>query len=88
MNQGLGEGYGQVAQMNIYKTEGRRVMEHEANNALVEFLVGCGIPPNVLSSPAFGRFVAAFKPKYILPSRSKFEDALVPSYVATVKLAI
>ena len=81
-------GNGQEAQMNAYKTEGRRAMEQEANSALVEFLVGCGIPPNVLSSPTFGRFVAAFKTKYILPSRSKFEDALVPAYAATVRLAI
>jgi hypothetical protein len=81
-------GNGQDVLMNIYKTEGRRAMEQEANNALVEFLVGCGIPPNVLSGPAFGRFVAAFKTKYSLPSRSKFEDALVPAYAATIKLAI
>ncbi len=81
-------GNGQDAPINIYKTEGRRAMEQEANNALVEFLVGCGIPPNVLSGPAFGRFVAAFKTKYSLPSRSKFEDALVPAYAATIRLAI
>jgi len=61
-------GNGQDVPMNIYKTEGWRAMEQEANNALVEFLVGCSIPPNVLSGPAFGRFVAAFKTKYSLPS--------------------
>ena len=74
--------------MNVYKTEGRRAMELEVNNALVEFLVGCGIPPNVLSNPAFGRFVAAFKTKYILPSRTKFGTSLISTYAATVKVAI
>ena len=75
-------------QMEIFKTEGRRMLEKDASNALVEFIVCCGLAPNILTAPAFKRFIGSLKTRYIIPSRSRFEDSLVPTYAAVVRTSI
>ena len=75
-------------QMEIFKTEGRRVLEKDANNALVEFIVCCGLVPNILTSPTFKCFMGSLKTRYTPPSRNKLEDYLVPTYAVVVRTSI
>jgi hypothetical protein len=56
--------------------------------ALVEFIICCGIPPHVLQKRHFREFINALNGKYLPPSRTTFEDSLVPSYAAAVRVAI
>ena len=46
------------------------------------------IPPHVLQKRHFREFVNALNGKYLLPSQMTFEDSLVPSYAATVWVAM
>jgi hypothetical protein len=74
--------------MGVFKTEGRYVLEQEANKSLVEFIICCGLPPNILTTASFKCFVELLRTRYVLPSRTKFEDALVPTYAAAVRMVI
>jgi len=74
--------------MAKFKTEGRMVVEKEGNTALIELIVCCGIPPNVLSHRKWTAFLAAIKTKFVSPKRSKLEDSLLPGYAATIRLAM
>jgi hypothetical protein len=69
-----------------YRTEGKKVLEEKANKALIEFIICCGVPPRILSAKEFKHFVNVLNGNYILPSRTQFEDSLVPSYAAAVKI--
>lgn len=71
-----------------YQMEGKKAMKEKADQALVEFIICCGIPPRVLQKRHFRDFVNALNGKYSPPSRSTFEDSLVPSYAAGVRVAI
>ena len=74
--------------MGVFKTEGRHLLEQEANKALVEFIICCGIAPNILTANSFKHFIESLKTRYTLPSRNKFEDALVPTYATAVRVSI
>lgn len=73
--------------MDGFKTEGRRTLDQDGNKALVELIAGGGLPPRLISLPAFARFLVAVKAKYQLPSRSKFEENLLPTQAAVVQVA-
>ena len=79
-------GQNQFAEM--FQMEGKKVLKEKADQALVEFIICCGIPPHVLQKRHFREFVNALNGKYTLPSRTTFEDSLVPSYAAAVRVAI
>lgn len=72
----------------MYQTEGKKAIKEKADQALVEFIICCGIPPRVLQKRHFRDFVSVLNGKYSPPSRSTFEDSLVPSYAAAVRVAI
>jgi hypothetical protein len=72
----------------VYQTEGKKELKEKADRALVEFIICCGIPPHVLQKKHFRHFVNVLNGKYLPPSRSTFEDSLVPTYAATIRLAI
>jgi len=74
--------------MTAFKTEGRRVLEQDENKALVEFIICCGLPPNILMAASFKRFIESLKTRYMLPSRTTFEDSLVPKYAVALRIAI
>ena len=63
-------------------------MKEKADRALVEFIICCGVPPHVLQKKHFQHFVNVLNGKYLPPSRSTFEDNLVPTYASTIRLAI
>lgn len=75
-----------VAEM--FQMEGKKVLKENANKSLVEFIICCGIPPHVLQKRQFQDFVTVLNGKYLLPSRTTFEDSLVPAYAAAVRVAI
>jgi len=75
-------------EMTAFKTEGCRVLEQDGNKALVEFIICCGLPPNILMAAAFKHFIESLKTRYILPSHTTFEDSLVPKYAAALWIAI
>jgi hypothetical protein len=72
----------------MYQIEGKKAMKEKADQALVEFIICCGIPPHVLQKRQFREFVNTLNGKYQPPSRTTFEDSLVPSYAAAVRVAI
>ncbi|KAI9510814.1 hypothetical protein F5148DRAFT_1274586 [Russula earlei] len=71
-----------------YRTEGRKALEEKANKALIEFIVCCGIPPHIIQHQKFKNLVNVLNGNYIPPSRTTFEDSLVPSYAATTQLTV
>lgn len=71
-----------------YQMEGKKALKEKVDQALVEFIICCGIPPHVLQKRHFREFVNALNGKYQPPSRTTFEDSLVPSYAAAVRVAI
>jgi hypothetical protein len=75
-------------QVAKYRTEGRKVLDQKANDALVEFIVCCGVAPWIVGSDEFKHFVNTLNGNYSLISRTTFEDSLVPAYAATVRIAI
>ena len=72
----------------MFQMEGKKVLKENGDQALVEFVICCGIPPHVLQKRHFRKFVNALNGKYTPPSRTTFEDSLVPSYAAAVRVAI
>ena len=71
-----------------YCTEGRKALEEKGNKALIEFIVCCGIPPRVIQHQKFKNFVGILNGNYLPPSRTTFEDSLVPSYAAATRLTV
>jgi hypothetical protein len=71
-----------------YRTEGRKALEEKANKALIEFIVCCGIPPRIIQHQKFKNFVNVLNGNYVPPSRTTFEDSLVPSYAAATRLTV
>lgn len=71
----------------IYKAEGQKQLEKNVNYALVKLFVCCGIPPNVLSSTEFQEFCEAMNMRYVVPSRSRLEESLIPMFAAQVRLS-
>ncbi|KJA16151.1 hypothetical protein HYPSUDRAFT_71581 [Hypholoma sublateritium FD-334 SS-4] len=65
-----------------------RALKEEADKALVEYIVCCGIAPRTLQSSRFKRFVNVLNKKYLPPSRTTFEDSLVPAYAASVQVIV
>ena len=72
----------------MFQTEGKKALKEKADQALVEFIICCDIPPHVLQKRHFREFVNALNGKYMPPSRTTFEDSLVPSYAAAVRVTI
>ncbi|KAF8902221.1 ribonuclease H-like domain-containing protein, partial [Gymnopilus junonius] len=72
----------------MYQTEGKKVLKEKADQALVELIICCGIPPHVLQKRHFRRFANVLNAKYFPPCRTTFEDSLVPSYAAAVRVSI
>jgi hypothetical protein len=72
----------------VYQTEGKKDLREKADRALVEFIICCGVPPHVLQKKEFQHFVNILNGKYLPPSRTTFEDSLVPSYAAKIRIAI
>lgn len=71
-----------------YRTEGRKALEEKGNKALIEFIVCCGIPPRIIQHQKFKNFVGVLNGNYLPPSRTTFEDSLVPSYAAATRLTV
>ncbi|KAF8151625.1 ribonuclease H-like domain-containing protein [Crassisporium funariophilum] len=71
-----------------FQTEGKKELKENADRALVEFIICCGVPPHVLQKKHFRRFVNVLNGRYLPPCQSTFEDSLVPSYAAAVRVAI
>ena len=74
--------------MQTFRLEGKKVLEERANSALINFIVCCGIPPRVLGSDEFKTFVNTLNGNYTPPSRTTFEDSLVPTHAAAIKLVM
>lgn len=72
----------------MFQMEGKKALKEKVDQALVEFIICCGIPPHVLQKRHFREFVNALNGKYKPPSRTTFEDSLVPSYAAAVRVSI
>jgi hypothetical protein len=72
----------------MFQMEGKKALKEKADQALVEFIICCGIPPHVLQKRHFREFVNALNGKYMPPSRTTFEDSLVPSYAAAIRVSI
>lgn len=70
-----------------FRSEGKEILHEKANDALLKFIICCGIPPNVLTTRQFKNFVAVLNGLYNPPSRTTFEDKLVPTYAATMRIA-
>jgi len=70
----------------MFQTEGKKALKERADQALVEFIICCGIPPRVLEKKHFRRWVNLLNGNYLPPSRTTFEDSLVPSYAAAVRV--
>ncbi|KAJ6473500.1 hypothetical protein DFH09DRAFT_1474232 [Mycena vulgaris] len=67
-----------------YRTEGRKNLEQKAN-----LFICFGIPPRVIGREEFTHFVnAVSQGNYKVTSRTKFEDALVPAYAASLRTAV
>ncbi|KAG6874765.1 hypothetical protein C0992_006641, partial [Termitomyces sp. T32_za158] len=71
-----------------YCTEGKKILEEKANSALVELIVCCGIAPRIIQHQKFHNFVNVLNQNYVPPSRTKFEDSLVPSYAAATQVTV
>jgi hypothetical protein len=71
-----------------YCTEGRKALEEKGNKALIEFIVCCGIPPHIIQHRKFKNFVGILNGNYLPPSRTTFEDSLVPFYAAVTQLTV
>ncbi|KAJ7450604.1 ribonuclease H-like domain-containing protein [Mycena latifolia] len=71
-----------------YRTEGRKILEQKANDALVELFVCCGIAPRIIGREEFKKFVNTLNNNYLPVSRTTFEDSLVPAYAASVRIAV
>lgn len=71
-----------------YQTEGKKELKEKADQALLKLIVCCGIPPHILQKPHFRDFVNILNGRYLPPSRTTFEDNLVPSYAAAIHVAI
>ncbi|KAJ6478689.1 hypothetical protein DFH09DRAFT_1379161, partial [Mycena vulgaris] len=72
-----------------YRTEGRKNLEQKANDAFIELFVCCGIPPRFIGREEFTHFVnAVSQGNYKVISRTKFVDALVPAYAASLRTAV
>lgn len=74
--------------LDKFRTEGKQALTDKANNALVEFIVCCGIPPHILGKEQFKNFVNILNGNYLPPSRTTFEDNLVPGFAAAVKTLV
>ncbi|KAJ6462066.1 hypothetical protein DFH09DRAFT_1382829 [Mycena vulgaris] len=72
-----------------YCTEGRKNLEQKANDAFIELFVCCGIPRRFIEREELPHFVnAVSQGNYNVTSRTKFEDALVPAYAASLRTAV
>ncbi|KAJ6524605.1 hypothetical protein DFH09DRAFT_1329373 [Mycena vulgaris] len=72
-----------------YRTEGRKNLEQQADDAFIELFVCCGIPRRFIWREEFTHFVnAVSQGNYKVTSRTKFEDALVPAYAASLRTAV
>ena len=70
-----------------FRTEGREALQDKGNTALLQFIICCGIPPNILSAREFKNFIVVLNGHYSLPSWTTFEDKLVPMYAAAMHIA-
>ncbi|KAJ7784003.1 hypothetical protein DFH07DRAFT_997515, partial [Mycena maculata] len=76
-------------QVSKYRTEGRKILEQKVNNALVEFFICCGVSPRIIGRDEFKHLVTTLSQgNYNLISRTTFEDSLVPTYAANVRIAV
>ncbi|KAJ7756407.1 hypothetical protein DFH07DRAFT_773121 [Mycena maculata] len=79
----------QQLQVTKYRTEGRKILEQKVNNALVEFFICCGVSPCIIGRDEFKHLVTTLSQgNYNLISRTTFEDSLVPTYAANVRIAV
>ncbi|KAJ6552195.1 hypothetical protein DFH09DRAFT_1085986 [Mycena vulgaris] len=61
----------------------------KANVVPIELFICCGIPPRVIGREEFTHFVKTVNQwNYKVTSRTKFEDALVPAYAASIRTAV
>lgn len=49
-------------------TEGKEALQEKGNNALLKFIICCGIPPDVLTTQQFKNFIAVLNGHYSPPS--------------------
>ena len=68
----------------MYQTEVKKAIKEKVDQALVKFIICCGIPPHIIQKRHFRDFINALNGKYSPPSRSTFEDSLAPSYAAAI----
>jgi hypothetical protein len=72
----------------VFWDTGKQVLKEKADTALVEFIICCGIPPRVLEKKQFKHWVNLLNGNYLPPSRTTFEDSLVPRYAATLRVVV
>lgn len=71
-----------------FQTQGRQELKKKGDRALVDLIICCGIPPRVLEKKHFKNFINIISGgKYTGPSRTTFEDSLVPAYAAAIRVA-
>jgi hypothetical protein len=70
-----------------FRAEGKEALQEKGNNALLKFIICCGIPPNVLTTRQFKNFVAVLNGHSSPPSRTTFEDKLATTYAAPMRIA-
>ena len=52
----------------MFQMEGKKELKEDGDQALIEFVICCGIPPHVLQKRHLRKFVNALNGKYTLPS--------------------
>ncbi|KAF9442029.1 hypothetical protein P691DRAFT_849910 [Macrolepiota fuliginosa MF-IS2] len=73
---------------SVFVVEGRKKLEEDANKALVDFIIGCGLSPQILRSPLFKEYSRTLNSFYQPPSKSKFEYRLVPQWAAAIRVGV
>ncbi|KAJ3558474.1 hypothetical protein NP233_g11501 [Leucocoprinus birnbaumii] len=79
---------GETPMASMFLREGRKKLQDEANGALVEFIVDCGLSARVVDSKRFSKFIQILNPNYSLPSCSTFEYSLLPTRAGGICFAI
>lgn len=79
---------GEKPKDSVFQREGRKKLQEEANGALVDFIIGCGLSAHVVASRHFLRYSQILNSSYRIPSRSTFEYSLVPTRAGGIRYAI
>lgn len=73
---------------SVFAQAGRKELQKIANAALIDLIIGCGIPPHIIAKKEFKAFTTSLNVYYQPPSRDQFNDRLVPSRAAAIRLSV